>query len=116
MLSDVMDYYGLQRDFRHVGYYETAPHQQVFATLKAAIKRGQRVVLSGIVGCGKTTTLLRMQEALRREQEILVSKSLAVDKDRVTLTTLITALFYDLSPEGDVRIPTQTEKRTFHQI
>lgn len=111
MLSDVMDYYGLQRDFRHVGYYETAHHHQVFTALKAAIKRGQLVVLSGIVGCGKTTTLLRMQDALRREQEILVSKSLAVDKDRVTLTTLITALFYDLSPESDVRIPTQTEKR-----
>jgi len=111
MLSEVMDYYGLERDFRHVGYYETAHHQQIFAALKAAIKRGQLVVLSGIVGCGKTTTLRRIQDTLRRENEILVAKSLVVDKDRVTLTTLITALFYDLSTDRDMQIPTQTEKR-----
>ena len=40
-----------------------------------------------------------------------LSKSLAVDKHRITLGTLITALFYDLSPEKPVRIPTQGEKR-----
>jgi type II secretory pathway predicted ATPase ExeA len=111
VLSEVMAYYGLRRDFHHVGYYETPHHQQIFAALKTAVKQGQLVVLSGIVGCGKTTTLRRIQEALRRENEILVSKSLAVDKDRVTLTTLIMALFYDLSTDRDVQIPTQTEKR-----
>ena len=43
------------------------------------------------------------------EKRVTVSKSLAVDKDRVSLTTLITALFYDLSPEKEPRIPTQSE-------
>ncbi len=32
-------------------------------------------------------------------------------KDRASLTTLITALFYDLSPEKDLRIPAQSEHR-----
>jgi nucleoside-triphosphatase THEP1 len=36
--------------------------------------------MSGIVGCGKTTTLLRIQEGLRKENRVLVSRSLAVDK------------------------------------
>jgi type II secretory pathway predicted ATPase ExeA len=42
---------------------------------------------------------------------VLVSKSLAVDQERTTLHTLIAALFYDLSPDKDVRIPAQGERR-----
>jgi type II secretory pathway predicted ATPase ExeA len=34
-----------------------------------------------------------------------------VDKHRATLATLISALFYDLSPEKNVKIPAQGEKR-----
>jgi type II secretory pathway predicted ATPase ExeA len=48
---------------------------------------------------------------LRDEKEILVSQSLAVDKHRVNLGTLMTALFYDLVNEKDFKIPTQPEKR-----
>jgi type II secretory pathway predicted ATPase ExeA len=69
------------------------------------------VAVSGVVGCGKTTLLQRIQEELAREREILVARSLAVDKDRVNLGTLIMALFYDLATEKDVKIPTQAEKR-----
>ncbi|MGD9209397.1 MAG: hypothetical protein PVI90_01405 [Desulfobacteraceae bacterium] len=42
---------------------------------------------------------------------ILVSKSLAVDKNRVKLSTLIQALYYDLAPGKNVKIPPQPEKR-----
>ena len=42
---------------------------------------------------------------------MLVSKSLSVDKDRTTIPTLITALFHDLSPDKEPKIPTQGEKR-----
>ena len=41
-----------------------------------------------------------------REGKVLVAKSLSVDKDRATLPTLITALFHDLSPEKEPKIPT----------
>jgi type II secretory pathway predicted ATPase ExeA len=54
MLSEVMAYYGLTRDVRHVGYFETTQHQHMMAALKAAIQQGQLVALSGMVGCGKT--------------------------------------------------------------
>jgi type II secretory pathway predicted ATPase ExeA len=67
--------------------------------------------MSGIVGCGKTTTLHRLQEQLEAEGEILVAKSLAVDKEGVTLAALLVALFYDLSIEKDPKIPTRPEKR-----
>ena len=40
-----------------------------------------------------------------------MAESLSVDTNRTTVPTLIAALFYDLSPEKDLKIPTQGEKR-----
>src|SRR5262249_46211915 len=53
----------------------------------------------------------RLQKPLKDDNRVLVSKSLAVDKHRITLGTLITALFDGLSTEKPIRIPTQSEKR-----
>lgn len=111
MLSDVMDYYSLSRDFQGAGYFETEHHKQIFKELKTAIKQGQMVALSGIVGSGKTTTLKAIRQELIKEKEILVSKSLSVEKGRVNIGTLIVALFYDLATDKDFVIPTQSEKR-----
>lgn len=111
MLNEVMEYYGLVREFRQAGFYETEPQRQLFADMKAAIGSGRLIALSGIVGCGKTVALRRLHELLQKEGKILVSKSLSVDKSRTTLGTLIAALFYDLSTEKEVKIPTQGERR-----
>jgi type II secretory pathway predicted ATPase ExeA len=111
MLSDAMTFYGLHRDFSQAGYFATAHHAHVFEALKTAITQGQLVVLSGIVGCGKTTLLRRIQDTLRRENDMRVAKSVALAKDRVTIQTLVVALFHDLSTERDVQIPAQAEKR-----
>ena len=48
---------------------------------------------------------------LAREKEILVAKSLFVEKSQISLPVLINALFYDLGTEKDFKIPTQPEKR-----
>ncbi|CDN14647.1 hypothetical protein RintRC_5737 [Richelia intracellularis] len=69
------------------------------------------VAVSGIVGFGKTRTLQPLKEQLKQGKEIIVSRSLAVDKERVSVGTLITALFYDLSTKENLKLPTQTEKR-----
>ena len=111
MLREVMDYYGVHRDFRHAGYFEPEAQQQLSAALKAAIKQGQLIAVAGIVGRGKTTLLHRVQDELMREKEVLVARSLAVEKDRVELRTLIMAWFYDLATEKDVKIPAQPETR-----
>ena len=111
MLTEVMEHYGLVRDFRKAGYYETVDQQQMFKDIKSAIYAGKLIALTGVIGCGKTVTLRKLQESLAQEGRILVSKSLAVDKARTTLPTLIAALFYDLSPDKDVKIPGQGEKR-----
>jgi type II secretory pathway predicted ATPase ExeA len=111
MRSDVMKHYGLTQDLPRSGYFETEQLREVFDDIEAAIHGGKLLALVGLVGCGKTTTLHRLIETLKEEKNILVSQSLAVDKHRVNLGTLMTALFYDLVIEKDFKIPTQPEKR-----
>jgi type II secretory pathway predicted ATPase ExeA len=106
-----MEYYSLVRQFRKAGYFETDELKQLFKDIKADIYSGKLIALTGIIGCGKTVTIRRLQESLQQEGKVTVSKSLSVDKERVNLPTLISALFYDLSVEKDVKIPGQGEKR-----
>jgi type II secretory pathway predicted ATPase ExeA len=106
-----MEYFGLKRDFSHVGYFETEQQAQLFKELKFLLRQGRLVALSGVVGCGKTTTLERLQSELATEKDILLSRSLAIDKERVRLATLMTALFYDLATEKEGRLPTAPEQR-----
>ena len=84
---------------------------QISKEIRAAIYAGRLISVTGIVGSGKTMLLHRLQDELSREGKVLVSKSLSVDKERVALPTLIAALFYDLSPDKDPKIPTQGERR-----
>ena len=111
MLSDVRSYYGFVKDFGQAGYFETGQSQQIVQELSYQIKAGKLVTLSGIVGCGKTTMLRRIQDTLAQDKEILVSKSLSVEKSQLSLPVLINALFYDLATEKDFKIPTQPERR-----
>ncbi|MGA7955197.1 MAG: AAA family ATPase [Gloeobacterales cyanobacterium] len=112
MLTEVMEHYGLGHEFHKAGYYETAHQRQMFKEIKAAIAGGKLVAITGVIGAGKTITLRRLHEALEKEGKILVCKSLSVDRERTTLSTLFSALFYDLSPsDKDLKIPTQGEKR-----
>ena len=99
MLSEVLDHFGFARDFYGAGYYETPYHRQVLQNLRGAIHAGRLIAFTGLVGSGKTLLLRQLRDILVAEKRVTVSKSLAVDKERTSLTTLITALFYDLSPE-----------------
>ena len=106
-----MEHYGLALPFDEVGFFTTEHHQKIIRQMKAAIQAGRLVALSGLVGAGKTVLMRQLQEELAREGKVLVAKSLSVDKERVTLQTLMTALFYDLSPEKEPWIPSQSERR-----
>jgi type II secretory pathway predicted ATPase ExeA len=111
MRVEVMQHYRLTQPLSQTGYYETSHHQQLIKDIKSAILEGRLIALCGVIGSGKTVTLRRLQQQLKEENRVLVSKSLAVEKHSIKLGTLITALFYDLSTEKPVRIPTQGEKR-----
>lgn len=59
MLTEVMAHFGLVKELRQAGYYETAAQKQMFQELKVAASSGQLIALTGVIGCGKTTTLRR---------------------------------------------------------
>lgn len=117
MLSDLMAYYGLTRDFQYVGFFETEHSRQMVKELKAAIKLGRLIAVAGIMGCGKTTTLDHIQQAMKKDKDILISTSLTVQKQQVTLDTLMTALFYDVATEKGFKIPKpESRERTLREL
>jgi type II secretory pathway predicted ATPase ExeA len=42
---------------------------------------------------------------------VIVSRSLSVEKTKITIPLLVTALFYDLTPRKTVTISTRSERR-----
>jgi type II secretory pathway predicted ATPase ExeA len=111
MLSEVMDYFGFSQELDHLGFFETDEHSHLERELQRIIRQGRLVALSGVVGSGKTTALERLQRQLKQEKDVIVSRALAVDKERLSLGALIAALFYDLSKEKDGKMPSQPERR-----
>ena len=111
MRVEAMQHYGLTLPMSQAGYFETAHHQQLIKDIKGAIFEGRLIALCGVIGCGKTVMLRHLQQVMEDEKEITVSKSFAIEKHCIKLTTFIAALYYDLSSKKNVCIPTQTEKR-----
>jgi len=64
-----------------------------------------------MVGTGKTTLLWKIQQQLSEEKQVLVCRSLSTDKKKVNISTLYTALFFDLVKDKNFKIPSQAEQR-----
>ena len=111
MRDEVMQYFGLTKPFNQAGYYETEHHKGLIKDICGAIHEGKLIAVSGIVGSGKTVLIRRLQEMLETEKKVTVSKSLAIEKHSIKLSTFIAALFYDLSNDKKLSIPKQGEKR-----
>lgn len=111
MRVEVMEHYGLTQPLSQAGYYETAHHKELLKDVKSAIHEGKLIAVCGIVGSGKTVTMRRLQQQLKEENRITVSKSLSVEKHSIKLATLISALYYDLASDKQVQIPKQGERR-----
>jgi len=112
MRTEVMEFYGLNRSLRAAGYHMTEHHRTLLHEVKQAIYDGRLIVLSGVVGAGKTAALSQLKEKLLEEDRIVVSTSVSVEKNRVALGTLITALFCDLTTNTkNLQIPKSGELR-----
>ena len=111
MLTEVMEHFGLARDLHTAGFYETPHHKQVLKEIRAALPGGRLIAVTGLIGSGKTVFMRRLYADLGREGRITVSRSLSIDKGRVSLTNLVAALFYDMSPDKEPIIPTRNERR-----
>ncbi len=113
MLADVQAHFGLAKPFQRVGNFETEHQHALVREVYGVVQTGRLVVVTGLVGSGKTHLLTRIEEELGRSNRIAVAKSLAVDKRRTSLPSLIEAMFYDLT-NGDrskIKIPKQPERR-----
>ena len=113
MLADVQTQFGLAKPFQRAGNSETEYQRALVREVYAVVQTARLVVVAGLVGSGKTHLLTRIEEELGRSNRIAVAKSLAVDKRRTSLPSLIEAMFYDLTP-GDrskIKIPKQPERR-----
>lgn len=113
MLADVQSSYGLDRPFQGAGNFETEHQRTLIREVCVAVQTGRLVVVSGLVGSGKTHLLRSIEAELTKARKVSLAKSLAVDKRRTSLPSLIEALFYDLSPgdRAQVKIPKQAERR-----
>ena len=111
MLTEVMRFYGLARPPVDAGFFETEHHAQVSRDIRAAIMGGRLIALTAVIGSGKTVLSRRLRADLEREGRIIVSRSLSIDKAKISLPLLEAALFYDLTPEKTVKISGQSERR-----
>ncbi len=111
MIYDVKEFFGLEKEFRNADFFETEDYKMIFQDVVSAIKEGHILAVTGIVGCGKTVTARRIRRELQKQNEVLVSNNLAVDKIRVNLGTLMFALFSDLIKEKKDKIPSKLEFR-----
>jgi type II secretory pathway predicted ATPase ExeA len=111
MLTEVMRHYSLAREPIDVGFFETEHHAQVLRDIRAAIMTGRLIAMTAVIGSGKTILWRRLRADLEQEGRVIVSRSLSVEKTKITIPLLVAALFYDLTPEKTVTISTRSERR-----
>lgn len=111
LTAQTMRRFRIARDWSNAGFFETTRLTQLQDDVRAAILAGKLVAISGPVGSGKTMMINRLQDRLTEERTMIVARSLSVDKPRVALPSLITALFLDVSGDATMKAPTQPEKR-----
>lgn len=109
MLTETKKFYKFTKDFQESGFFETEQHKRFFKQMKADIKRGALITVSGMIGSGKTATLNKLKDGLTKEGKVFVARSLYVEKQKVLISMLIEALFRDLRgssknmPHGELR-------------
>ena len=111
MNNEVMQFFGISKPFHNVQFLETDTVNQQIEDIKSAIHIGGIIAVIGMVGTGKTTLLWKMQQQLLDEKQVVVCRSLSTDKKRVNISTLYTALFFDLAKDKNFKIPIQPEQR-----
>ena len=111
LTAQIMRNFRIVRDWVDAGYFETDSLRQLRDDVVAAIRAGRLVAICGPVGSGKTMMMNRLQHDIAADKDIIVARSLSVDKPRVALPNLIMALFLDISGDPTLKAPTQPERR-----
>ena len=72
---------------------------------------GRLIALTDVIRSGKTISSRRLRADLERDGQVIVSRSLSVDKAKISVPLLLAALFYNFTPEKTVKICSQSERR-----
>ena len=99
MIEQILERFGFEKEFAEAGWFENESFMDLLQTLKDEIRKGRIIVITGSMGVGKTSTIEQIRPRLELEKDILISISYSVEKQRVTLQSLISALTMDLSFE-----------------
>ncbi|MDJ0596597.1 MAG: pentapeptide repeat-containing protein [Pleurocapsa sp. MO_226.B13] len=70
MFSEVMNFFGLEQELDHLGFFATEAQTHLEQEISKIITQGRLIALSGIVGSGKTTFLQRLIADLGKAKEI----------------------------------------------
>ena len=92
MQTEVMRYYGLARPPVDLGFFETEHHAQLAHDLKTAISGGRLIALTATIGSGKTVLTRRLREELERDGRVIVSRALSLEKAKISVPLLVSAL------------------------
>lgn len=111
LTAKIMRQFHIKQDWSQAGYYETARAKEIGSDIRAAIMAGRLVALSGPVGVGKTVMVKQLQQKITAERKVIFARSLSIDKPRVVLSALMTALFLDISGDPNMKVPSQPERR-----
>ncbi len=77
---------------------DAAQFEKLQNKFKALIKKGDKLLVApGATRLNRAVFLKDLQNRFKQDGEILVAKSLAVEKKKVSISTLMTALILDLS-------------------
>ena len=77
-----MRHFRIVTDWVDAGYFETDSLRQLRDDVVAAIRAGRLVAICGPVGSGMTMMMNRQQNDISAEKNIIVARSLSVDKPR----------------------------------
>ena len=111
LTAQIICHFRIVTDWADVGYFATDSLRQLRDDVVAAIRAARLVANCGQVSSGKTMMMNQLQNDSSADKDIIVARSFAVDKPRVTLPNLIMALFLDVSADPNLKAPAQPERR-----
>jgi type II secretory pathway predicted ATPase ExeA len=101
VLAEILKQYRLTRDFFQTGLFKSKEQSRTEESLKEHINQGHFVALTGSVGAGKTTLIRKVIADLKKSKSVLVGESMAIEKERINLSSLVQALFMDFGEKPD---------------
>ena len=112
--------YGFAREPLEAGWFEDESFTLLLDSIQELVHKGRLIVITGAIGVGKTTSLEKIGRHIEAKKDVFVSVSYSIEKQKVSLQSLMLALILDLRPDDPLIItkakqPEQRE-RTLRRI